>query len=111
LLFLFLPESRAQGGSTPRIEKPTGVYASRITPGAVGNKTMNGGFVRVPWTGIEPEPGKFDFSEIDAQVRLLAPEMRWSLAVHAGRVSMEGGQAAADAKRGGLGLSFPRHGW
>jgi len=71
------------------VEKPTGTYASQITPRAVQNPQMQGGLVRATWSEIEPKPGQFDFTAIERQVRLLKPEMNWTLAIHGGWTSME----------------------
>lgn len=69
------------------VEKPTGTYASTITPRAVQNKQMQGGLVRVTWAEIEPRPGQFDFAAIERQVGLLKPGMNWTLAIHGGWTS------------------------
>lgn len=79
------------------VEKPTGTYASQITPRAVQNRHMQGGLVRVTWSEIEPKPGEFDFTSIERQVRMLKPEMNWTLAIHGGWTSME---ERIDAPRG-----------
>ncbi|MFG0289385.1 MAG: hypothetical protein ACF8CQ_14490 [Rhodopirellula sp. JB044] len=86
LLVPFLLATTALGKD---VDKPTGTYASVITPRAVQNKHMQGGLVRVTWSEIEPAPGKFDFSRIDQQVQLLKPGMNWTLAVHGGWTSPE----------------------
>lgn len=71
------------------VDKPTGTYASKITPRAVQNQHMQGGLVRVTWAEIEPQPSKFDFAPIMRQVELLKPNMNWTLAVHGGWTSTE----------------------
>ncbi|TWT38882.1 hypothetical protein [Blastopirellula retiformator] len=69
------------------VDKPTGAYASKITPRAVDNPLMQGGLVRVTWSEIEPEPGKFDFAPIERQVAMLKSGMNWTLAIHGGWTS------------------------
>ncbi|KLU04591.1 hypothetical protein RISK_003645 [Rhodopirellula islandica] len=71
------------------VEKPIGTYASVITRGAVQNKNMKGGLVRVTWSEIEPRPGQFNFTRIEEQIRLLQPNMNWTLAIHGGWTSTE----------------------
>lgn len=87
------------------VEKPTGAYASKITPRAVQNKLMKGGLVRVTWTEIEPRPGQFDFQPIEQQVRLLKPEMNWTLAIHGGWTSTEARQNVPGPRAERLSLS------
>ncbi|QDS94241.1 hypothetical protein FF011L_30200 [Roseimaritima multifibrata] len=91
LIAIFL----ASDGFGKDVDKPIGTYASTITPRAVQNKHMNGGLVRVTWSEIEPAPGRFDFTRIEDQVRLLKPTMNWTLAIHGGWTSTE---ASADSK-------------
>ncbi|MEW4456003.1 hypothetical protein AB1L30_25280 [Bremerella sp. JC817] len=87
------------------VEKPTGTYASKITPGAVRSPQMQGGLVRVTWSEIEPQPGKFDFEPIQQQVRLLKPEMNWTLAIHGGWTSTDSPESFPRAWRRPLSLS------
>ncbi|MCC9606279.1 hypothetical protein LOC68_18670 [Blastopirellula sp. JC732] len=87
------------------VEKPTGAYASKITPRAVENKQMQGGLVRVAWSEIEPKPGRFDFAPIEQQVRLLKPGMNWTLAIHGGWTSTERQDNTARGPRRPLSLS------
>ncbi len=95
LLCLFI----ASAGIAKEVEKPTGTYASQITPRAVQNKHMQGGLVRVTWSEIEPQPGRFDFSAIERQVRLLKPNMNWTLAIHGGWTSMQESENASRGRR------------
>ncbi len=81
------------------VEKPTGTYASQITYRAVQNGQMQGGLVRVTWSEIEPEPGRFDFTAIERQVRLLKPEMNWTLAIHGGWTSVDKRESIPQGRR------------
>ncbi|MBA2115351.1 hypothetical protein [Bremerella alba] len=87
------------------VEKPTGTFASQITPRAVQNKQMQGGLVRVTWSEIEPKPGRFDFAAIERQIRLLEPEMNWTLAIHGGWTSKQQQERAPRGRRRTLSLS------
>ncbi|TWT51902.1 hypothetical protein CA85_51650 [Allorhodopirellula solitaria] len=87
LPLLLLPLLLVPPALGEEVAKPTGTYASVITRRAVENENMKGGLVRVTWSEIEPEPGKFDFSRIEQQVQLLKPDMNWTLAIHGGWTS------------------------
>ncbi len=82
-------EASAKESSGTEVDKPTGTYASVITPRAVLNKNMKGGLVRVTWSEIEPKPGQFDFTRIEQQIGLLRPNMNWTLAIHGGWTSTQ----------------------
>lgn len=75
------------------VDKPKGVYASVVTGRAVTNKLMRGGLIRIPWAELEPSPGIFNFTLIEERLELLPEGMNWTLAVHGGWTSKEGGQA------------------
>ena len=66
------------------IPKPTGAYASVITPNAVTNAQFRGGLVRVTWAELEPTPGAYNFAGIDSRLALLPVGTQWTLAVHGG---------------------------
>jgi hypothetical protein len=71
------------------IEKPRGCYSSMLTERAVQNPTLQGALVRTSWAKLEPQPGVFDFSAIEQQLRLLPQDKNWSLAVYAGWTSID----------------------
>ncbi len=71
------------------IVKPSGVYTSVITPGAVENTHMQGGLVRVRWAELEPNPGHYDFSAIEERLALLPEGKLWTLAIHGGWSSLD----------------------
>ncbi|MCM2369088.1 hypothetical protein [Aporhodopirellula aestuarii] len=96
---LILPVLLASSAFGKDIDKPTGTYASKITPAAVQNKHMQGGLVRVTWSEIEHTPGRFDFTPIEQQVRLLKPGMNWTLAIHGGWTSTQAPDTSARAWR------------
>ncbi|MGH1469011.1 MAG: hypothetical protein ACRBBP_09055 [Bdellovibrionales bacterium] len=71
------------------VDKPTGIFTSVITSGAVTNPTINGGLIRVTWAELETSPGVFDFSSINEQIALLPEGKKWSLGVHGGWSSVD----------------------
>ncbi|WFB36673.1 hypothetical protein P3T73_02715 [Kiritimatiellota bacterium B12222] len=83
VLFVFFAFSDAG-----TIEKPLGCFSSMLTAGAVQNPNLHGALVRCTWAQLEPQPGVFDFSSIEKQLRLLPPNKKWSLAVYAGWTSI-----------------------
>ncbi|QEG38166.1 beta-galactosidase [Roseimaritima ulvae] len=87
LPLLLLSAPLISGAMGKDVEKPTGTYASKITPRAVQNQHMQGGLVRVTWSEIEPQRGRFDFTPIERQLELLKPGMNWTLAIHGGWTS------------------------
>ncbi|MDZ8118538.1 hypothetical protein [Pontiella agarivorans] len=86
-------------GFAEQIDKPWGCYCSMLTErAAVDHPELRGGLVRATWARLEPEPGRFDFSEIERQLRLLPKGKNWSLAVYAGWTSVES-DSAVELKR------------
>ncbi|MDF7823040.1 hypothetical protein P4B35_03375 [Pontiellaceae bacterium B12227] len=81
-------------GRAEHIDKPWGCYSSMLTERAVKHSELRGGLVRASWAQLEPEPGAFDFSAIDQQLRILPEGKSWSLAVYAGWTSVETAIAA-----------------
>ena len=71
------------------IQKPTGVYTSVLTSGAVTNQTIQGGLIRITWAELEPQPGIYDFSSIEEKLALLPSGKSWSLAVHGGYLGVD----------------------
>lgn len=69
-----------------------------LTGRAVQNSSLRGGLVRTSWAKLEPEPGRFDFSDIERQLALLPKDKEWSLAVYAGWTSIT---PDSDAERPG----------
>ncbi|MDF3128125.1 hypothetical protein P0Y35_02830 [Kiritimatiellaeota bacterium B1221] len=59
-----------------------------LTERAALNPNMQGALIRVAWAQLEPAPGKFDFTWIENQLRLLPGDKKWSLAVYAGWTSI-----------------------
>jgi hypothetical protein len=70
-------------------DKPLGCYSSMLTGRAAQNPNLNGGLVRTAWAKLEPEPGRFDFAEIERQLQALPKNKNWSLAVYAGWISID----------------------
>lgn len=88
------------------ISKPSGIYTSVITPGAAANININGGLIRVTWAELEPSPGQFDFSAIDARLALLPADKNWSLGIHAGWSSLNESDPDLNNGSGGPGLAL-----
>ena len=89
IALLLFPLGLVSVAVAAEVDKPTGTYASQITPRAVENQQMQGGLVRVTWAEIESKPGQFDFYPIERQVGILKPGMNWTLAIHGGWTSNE----------------------
>ncbi len=71
------------------IVKPSGVYTSVITAGAVENTHIQGGLVRVRWAELEPTADHYDFSAIEERLALLPEGKLWTLAIHGGWSSLD----------------------
>jgi hypothetical protein len=65
------------------------VFASSIPSNADSSSVFRGALVSANWAEIEPSPGIFDFTSIDAQLARLPAGAEWSLAVHGGWTSVD----------------------
>ncbi len=81
------------------IDMPRGCFSSMLTERAVQNQNLRGGLVRTTWAELEPEPGQFNFSAIEQQLRLLPEDKNWSLAVYAGWTSVDTGSDPEPGER------------
>lgn len=68
-----------------KIKLPKGIFSSHtegFTVDSLDNPEARGGLIRVEWETIEPEPGEFNFSEIDLLVQDMKDRKQmWSLGV------------------------------
>ena len=68
-----------------KVKLPKGIFSSHtegFTVDSLDNPEARGGLIRVEWETIEPEPGEFDFSEIDLLVQDMKDRKQmWSLGV------------------------------
>ncbi|MBK1829947.1 hypothetical protein JIN77_04365 [Verrucomicrobiaceae bacterium R5-34] len=74
----------AESPRTAKIDKPTGTYSSMLTERAAKHPEMQGALVRVMWADLEPNPGSYDFSDIESRLRLLPDGKKWTLAIYGG---------------------------
>ena len=74
--------------SKNEVEKPFGVFSSKITPKSAAHPLCKGLLIRTSWSALEPVKDKFDFSDIDKQIEMADRSGRknitFSLAVSAG---------------------------
>ncbi len=74
--------------SDTSVYKPYGAFTSKVTDGSLDNPVAKGALVRAKWEQVEPNPGEFDFSDIDNQIAdIKARGKQYSLAVLAGYIS------------------------
>ena len=70
------------------VDKPFGVFSSMITPKSAAHPLCKGLLIRTSWSKLEPVKGKFDFSDIDRQIKTAErsgnKNLTFSLAVSAG---------------------------
>ncbi|HBR92653.1 MAG TPA: hypothetical protein DEA90_00635 [Opitutae bacterium] len=69
------------------VHKPTGIFSSSGASNSniYQNPELRGVLIRTSWSKIEPRPGEFDFSHLDAQVaKAREQEVQWALAVAGG---------------------------
>ncbi len=89
LLFLVLWLSILLGGVANALEKPTGVFSSSGGSGSAifAHVSLRGVLVRAVWSSIEPRPGVYDFTGLDAEIDNIEGEgKQWSLAIVGGGI-------------------------
>ncbi|QDV58145.1 beta-galactosidase [Rosistilla oblonga] len=73
-----------------KIAKPYGVFSSKVTPKSATHPLCKGLLLRTSWSKLEPQQGRYDFSDIDRQIEMTtrgnrnAESLAFSLAISAG---------------------------
>ena len=74
----------------PQLEKPFGVFSSKVTADSVAHPLSKGVLLRTNWSLIEPNQGEFDWTDLDEQIAEIEAnlgdkvEFHFSLSISAG---------------------------